>query len=257
MRVVVIGASSGLGRATAIGLGRAGHDIALLARRLDRLEAAVEEIAAAETAGHAVAIGCDVTDEAVCAAAVEQAADQLGGIDALVYATGTGPLALLADTDAATWTHVLATNVVGAAVATRAALPHLRGSGGVAVYFSSGSASLTPVWRGLGAYITSKAALDKLVEAWRVEHPEVGFTRLVVGDTAGGQGHSATGFADEWEPGLAAELGAEWFAKGHLSGALIDVDDLVSVVEDILGLGPSAVLPSVAVAPRAPRPDAG
>ena len=61
-------------------------------------------------------------------------------------------------------------------------------SGGTAAYLSSVSASLTPPWPGLGAYAVSKAALDKLVEAWRAEHPHVGFTRVVVGDCGGGEG---------------------------------------------------------------------
>ena len=45
----------------------------------------------------------------------------------------------------------------------------------------------------------SKAALDKLVEAWRAEHPAVGFTRLVVGDCAGGEGPSMTEFTTGWD----------------------------------------------------------
>jgi len=67
------------------------------------------------------------------------------------------------------------------------------------------SASLNPPYPGLGAYAVSKAALDKLVEAWRAEHPEVGFTRLVVGDCAGGDGDSRTEFNQSWDPDLAAK----------------------------------------------------
>src|SRR4029077_4692819 len=115
-----------------------------------------------------------------------KAAADLGGIDALVYTPGIGPLARLTDTDIDTWRRVFDTNVTGAALVTTAALPHLTAAAGTAVYLSSVSASLTPPWLGLGAYAVSKAALDKLVEAWRVEHPDVGFTRCVVGDCAGG-----------------------------------------------------------------------
>src|SRR5262245_38638811 len=98
MRVVVLGASSGLGRCVAIGLGEMGHDVALLARRKDRLDRTVEEMG-----GGAVAIECDVTDEAQCQDAVAEAARRLDGIDALVYATGVGTLGHLAEMDAATW----------------------------------------------------------------------------------------------------------------------------------------------------------
>ena len=252
MRVVVLGASSGLGRCAAVGLGRAGHDVALLARRKDRLDAAVEEIG-----GRAVGIACDVTDEQGCHDAVSEAAEHLGGIDALVYATGVGIIGRLAEMDAATWTRTLATNVVGAATATQAALPHLQASDGRAIYFSSVSASMTPAWPGLGAYIASKAALDKLVEAWRIEHPEVGFTRLIVGDCGGGQGDSSIGFTDGWDMELATEFGRTWYEKGYIAGALLDVEDLVAAIDGVLRLGSSAVVPTLAVLPRVPRPADG
>jgi NAD(P)-dependent dehydrogenase (short-subunit alcohol dehydrogenase family) len=246
VRIVIVGASSGLGRCVGVALARRGDRVALLARRRGRLDDAVKEAGA-----DAVAVTCDVTDETSCRSAIAEAADHLGGIDALVYTTGIGPLARLADTEAETWRRVFDTNVTGAAVATAAALPHLSASAGKAVYFSSVSASLTPPWPGLGAYAVSKAALDKLVEAWRAEHPEVGFTRLVVGDCAGGDGDSVTGFADGWDPALAAELHPVWATRHYLSGSLIDVEHLVSAVDAVLRSGPSLSMPSVTVAPRA------
>jgi nucleoside-diphosphate-sugar epimerase len=112
------------------------------------------------------------------------------------------------------------------------------------------SASLTPPWPGLGAYIVSKAALDKLVEAWRAEHPGIGFTRLVVGDCSGGEGDSRTGFIEEWDLELAAELAPRWLERGYLSGSMIAVDDLVAVVDAVLRGGASLSMPSVTVAPR-------
>src|ERR1700733_10229450 len=110
-RTVVVGASSGLGRCIGTGLAQRGHRVALLARRLDRLEQA-----AAEAGGETVAIQCDVTDESSCSGAGDEAGRALGGVGGLVYATGIGPLARLVDVDAATWRQVLDTNVVGAAL---------------------------------------------------------------------------------------------------------------------------------------------
>ena len=246
MRVVVVGASSGLGRCIGLGLAKSGASVAFLARRRERVEGA-----AREAGGGAVAVGCDVTDEAGCRAAIATAADRLGGLDALVYATGIGPLARLTGTDAATWRRVFDTNVTGAAIATAAAIPHLTRARGTAVYLSSVSASMTPPWPGLGAYAVSKAALDKLVEAWRSEHPDVGFTRLVVGDCAGGEGDSATEFPVEWDLELAAEMHPIWSARGYLSGALIPVDDLVAAVDALLHAGATLGLPSVTITPRA------
>lgn len=247
MRVVVVGASSGLGRCIGIGLAQRGDQVALLARRKDRL------VDAAKEAGPGtLAIECDVTDEASVHAAIDDAAAGLGGIDGLVYAPAVGALAMLVDTDAATWRRTFDTNVIGAAVVTAAAMPHLTAASGVAAYLSSVSGSLTPPWPGLGAYSTSKAALDKMIEAWRVEHASVGFTRVIVGDSAGGDGDSMTQFADSWDTELAATVLTTWIERGYLAGAFVSVDDLVHVVSAVLSCGAGASIPSVAIVPRRP-----
>ncbi len=246
MRTVVVGASSGLGRCIGIGLTQRGARTALLARRADRLEAAAKE-----AGPESVALVCDVTSAESCASAIGAAAAHLGGIDALVYTPAIGPLAALVDLDADTWRRVFDTNVIGAALVTAAALPHLADSEGVAIYLSSVSASQTPPWPGLGAYAVSKAALDKLVEAWRAEHPTIGFTRLVVGDCAGGQGDSMTGFADGWDPERAVHFGTQWVERKYLADSLIDVNDLVGVVDALTRQGGTISLPSVTITPRA------
>jgi NAD(P)-dependent dehydrogenase (short-subunit alcohol dehydrogenase family) len=249
VRTVVVGASSGLGRCIGIGLARRGAQVAFLARRRERIENAAREAGAGS-----VAIACDVTDPESCRTAVERAATELGGIDALVYSPGIGPLARRVDSGVDTWRRAFDINVTGAALVTAAAVPHLTAAQGRVAYLSSISASGTSPWPGLGAYVVSKAALDKLVEAWRVEHPSIGFTRVVVGDCGGGQGDSATGFAAEWNPKLAAELIPVWLQRGLMSGALIDVDDLVAMVDAVLRAGPSVSLPSITVAPKVRAP---
>jgi NAD(P)-dependent dehydrogenase (short-subunit alcohol dehydrogenase family) len=202
-----------------VGLAQRGAQVALLARRRERLETAAKEAGPGT-----LAIDCDVTDTASCQRAIAEAASGLGGIDALVYSPGIGPLARLVDTDADTWRRVFDTNVTGAALVTTAAVPHLTESAGTAIYLSSVSASLTPPWPGLGAYAVSKAALDKLVEAWRAEHPAIGFTRLVVGDCAGGEGDSMTGFADGWDVGSRLSSSRSGWARNYVAGALMDIE---------------------------------
>ena len=245
MRTVVVGASSGLGRCLGIGLAQRGAPTALLARRQQRLEGAAKEAGPGT-----LAITCDVTDAESCRSAIQEAAEGLGGIDALVYAPGIGPLTRLVDTDAETWRRIFDTNVIGASLVTAAALPHLAKSSGTAVYLSSVSASVTPPWPGLGAYAVSKAALDKLVEAWRGEHPTVGFTRVVVGECMGGEGDSTPGFADEWDSELAGELMPVWFARNYMSGAFVGIEDLITVVDTVLRQGGAVAIPSVTVAGR-------
>lgn len=245
MRTVVVGASSGLGRCIGIGLAKRGSQTALLARRIERLQDAAKEAGPGT-----IALACDVTSTESCQSAIADAASQLGGIDALVYTPAIGPLKALVDTDAETWRRVFDTNVIGAALVTTAAIPHLTATNGVAVYLSSVSASLTPPWPGLGSYAVSKAALDKLVEAWRAEHPTIGFTRVVVGDCAGGEGDAMTGFANGWDPELAAHFYPQWMARKYLADSLIEVDELVTVVDSLVRHGTSISIPSVTVAPR-------
>ncbi len=245
-RTVVVGASSGLGRCIGVGLARRGDSVALLARRRERIEAA-----AAEAGPGTVAIECDVTDEASCRSAINEAADALGGIDNLVYTPGVGPLVRLVDTDAETWRRVFDTNVTGAALTTAAAVPHLTASAGKAVYLSSDSGTIGPPWPGLGAYGVSKAALERLVEAWRAEHPEIGFTSLIVGECAGGEGDAQTGFNAGWDLELARQAYPLWLSRGCMSPKLMPVEDLVNVVHTILRTNAATSMP-VVIARAAP-----
>ena len=249
MRVVVVGASSGLGRCVGVGLAQRGANVALLARRREPL------VDAAKEAGPGtMAITCDVTDEQSVKVAITEAAGGLGGIDGVVYSAGIGPLARMPDINARKWRELFATNVIGASVTTAAALPHLEQSGGSAVYFSSVSASQTPPWPGLGSYAVTKAALDKMVEAWRTEYPHVGFTRLVIGDCGGGEGDSVSHFANGWDGELVSQFMPTWFARGYMTGTLMPVERLVNVVDMVLQAGAADSIPSIVVAPRPPAP---
>jgi NAD(P)-dependent dehydrogenase (short-subunit alcohol dehydrogenase family) len=248
MRAVVIGGSSGLGRCIGVGLAQRGAQVAFLARRKDRLDDAV-----LDAGGGAVAIQCDVTDEASCATAIRTAAGALGGIDTIVYATGIGPLGAIETIDATTWRKAFDTNVIGASIVTAAALPYLQQSAGVAMYLSSISASLTPAWPGLSAYVVSKAALDKLVDAWRAEHPDVAFTCIAVGDCAGGPGAGATEFANDWDVDAAMEYAPIWIERKYISGTMIDVDHLVGVIDGLARNGNTLTVPHIAITPRIPN----
>ena len=245
-KTVVIGASSGLGRCIGVGLAKRGDQVALLARRRERIENAAKE------AGQdAVAIECDVTEEASVRAAISAAADGLGGIDNLVYTPAIGSVMRLVDTDAETWGRVFATNVTGAAIATAAAVPFLTESAGKVVYLSSDSGTYGPPWPGLAAYGVSKAALERLIEAWRAEHPGIGFTSLIVGECAGGDGEAATGFSTGWDRELAGEFYPQWISRGCMPGQLMPVEDLVEVVHTILQTKSATSMP-VVVARGAP-----
>jgi NAD(P)-dependent dehydrogenase (short-subunit alcohol dehydrogenase family) len=202
-RVLVVGASSGIGREVALQAVAAGARVVLAARRADKLVEAAGE--AGDRAGTAV---CDVRQPDQCDAVVREAVAQLGGLDVVVYATAVDPLVRLIDTDADRWHDVFGTNVVGASLVTRAALGPLTESRGRMVYISA-----TSVGRplpGMGAYETSKAALDELVRAWRGEHPEIGFCNVAVGNTLG------TEVYQSWDSTLLGELSPVWEARGYV-----------------------------------------
>ncbi len=239
-RTVVIGASSGLGRCIGVGLAQKGAQVALLARRLERLERAAKE-----AGPEAVAIECDICDENSIRSAIDSAAESLGGIDNLVYTPAIGPLVRLVDTDADTWRRVFETNVIGAALATAAAVPHLTASGGKVVYLSSDAGTYGPPWPGLGAYGVSKSALERLIESWRAEHPEIGFTCLVVGECGGGEGDAQTGMTAGWDMDLAAKAFPLWVSRGCMPGQLMPVEDLIEVVHTILRTDAATSMPIV------------
>ncbi len=245
LRVAVVGGSSGLGRCIGIGLAEKGAQVAFVARRQDRLENAAKE-----AGNEAAAVVCDVTDAASCQRAASEIVDALGGLDAIVYTTGMGVLAPLAEVSADQWAQLFATNVTGASLFTAAAAPHLAATGGSAVYLSSLSASYTAPWPLLGAYAVSKAALDKLVESWRIEHPEIGFTRLAVGDCFGGPGDSQTEFNKKWDPEALDKAIRLWMDQGQMQGGLIDADHLVEVVHSVLRCGNSSFIPYLTMAAR-------
>ncbi len=245
LRVAVVGASAGLGRCIGIGLAEKGAHVAFLARRHDRL------VNAAKEAGNgAAAVVCDVTDAASCQRAMSEVVDALGGLDAMVYTSGMGVLSPIAEMSADQWAQLFATNVTGASLATAAAAPHLAATGGSAAYLSSLSASYSTPWPMLGAYAVSKAALDKLVEAWRTEHPGIGFTRLAVGDSFGGAGDSQTEFNKNWDPEALDTAIRFWMEHGYMLGGLIDANHLVEVVHSVLHCGKSSFIPYLTMAPR-------
>ncbi len=153
---IVTGASRGIGRATALALSRKGIAVALGARDAGALAAVEKEIH--DLGGDAVAIPADVSDEAEVAALVEKSARTLGPIDLLVNNAGAVARSEIVEMDAASWDRVIAVNLRGAFLCTRAVLRQMipRGRGRI-VNVSSISGTLgTP---SLSAYCASKWGL--------------------------------------------------------------------------------------------------
>lgn len=160
--VIVTGASSGIGAATARVLHEAGAVPVLAARREDRLAELSAEL------GGALAVPTDVTDGAAIARLVESTLERYGRIDGLVNNAGVSLHQPLDRLDLDEFSRVLQLNVVSVVAMTQAVLPTMRAQGsGRIVNISSGTTNL--VLPGVGAYAATKSALNMLSAVSRVE----------------------------------------------------------------------------------------
>ena len=218
-RVLVVGASSGIGRQIALEAAAAGATVAFSARRRDKLESAV-----AEAGGGEVVVG-DVRKPEDCTAILEDAVAAIGGIDLLVFATGVTPLMPMKDIDGDQLRDVFLTNVIGALTLITAAATTVS-PGGLIAYL--GSDSVGSPYPGMVHYAASKAALDEGVDGLRREYPDVRFTRVAVGPTAG------TEIALEYDPEVTARLLPEMLRFGAVTERHMSAPDLGKLVIEML-----------------------
>lgn len=170
--VWITGGGSGIGRALALAFADEGAAVAVSGRREDRLEHVVEEVES--RGGKALAVRCDVTDEASVAEAVQKVVRTLGGLDVAVANAGFGVAGRIEKLSAADWRRQLDVNVIGVAMTARYALPHLRErKGRLALIGSIAAMLVTP---GMGAYSASKHAVRAIGQALAVELHGTGVT---------------------------------------------------------------------------------
>jgi meso-butanediol dehydrogenase/(S,S)-butanediol dehydrogenase/diacetyl reductase len=160
-RIVVTGASSGLGAHTVCLLVERGAHVLAAARRNDRLAALAARLAGAP--GRLVIYRADVTIEAEVRAMVETAVERLGGIDVLVNNAGSetqGPIDVLSDE---AFEAMFRANVQSVVRCVRAALPALRASRGMVINLGSTVVSRPP--RGRFGYVATKGAVEAMSRA--------------------------------------------------------------------------------------------
>lgn len=209
-RILVVGASSGIGAAVAKQAALQQADVVVSARRREKLEALVSEM------GCGRAIVGDATLAADANRIVREAADVMGGIDLVVYAAGFGVLQPLKQCDAELWTSVYQVNVIGANLIAGAALDVL-GRAGVVAFVSSRTVDDGNAY--FGSYSASKAALDQCIRTWRVEHPEKRFVRVLMGNCF------PTEFSDHMGDELLGDALKAWEKQG-IPGGVMMVDDV-------------------------------
>jgi NAD(P)-dependent dehydrogenase (short-subunit alcohol dehydrogenase family) len=218
-RVLVVGASTGIGRHVAIEAARAGANVAVSARSRDKLESAV-----AEAGGGTVVVG-DLREPGDPVRIVDEAIAALGGLDLLVLSSGVSPLMRLEDTPDEVIASVFATNAVGALKLLTYAAQQVT-EAAVLGYVSS--SSVGNPYPGMVHYAASKAALDQGVDGLRTEYPDIRFTRIAVGPTAG------TAIAVDYDPEVAARIVPEQLRYGRVTEKFMTAPELGLVIVEML-----------------------
>src|SRR6266536_213399 len=163
--VVLTGASSGIGRETALAFARAGASLALAARNREALDTLVAEVE--RLGGRAVAIPTDVSDPGQVTALAERAAVRFGLIDTWVNAAAVAVYGTVEQTDVEEIRRVIEVNLLGQIYGMKAALPHLRRSGGTLINVSSALGKRAVAL--LAPYCAAKHGMVAFGEALRSE----------------------------------------------------------------------------------------
>jgi NADP-dependent 3-hydroxy acid dehydrogenase YdfG len=169
---LVTGASSGIGEATARRLAAEGAAVAVVARRVDRLERLGGEIAAG--GGTALPIEADVSERGQAQSAVARAVDELGRLDVLVNNAGVMLLGPIVEAPVGEWEQMVQVNLLGLLYTAHAAMPHLleaatREPRNVADLINISSVAGRVARRGSGVYNATKHGVGAFSESLRQE----------------------------------------------------------------------------------------
>jgi len=242
-RVLVVGASEGIGRAFTERAVAAGASVVMAARRTE----ALADVLA--SAGGGLVVAADVCDDDSLDGLAAATVAELGEIDVVMYAVGSAKLAPIIDTDRELWNQTLATNVVGFNQLARRIVRSMA-PGGIVVALSSESSGVSR--DGLAAYAAAKTALDVSIKSWQIEQPQVRWSCVAVGATA------PTAFGNAFDPDLLGWAMDNWAKRGLLSHGFMTPDE---VGEHLLAIVASALaLPSLNVEHlllRSPSPTLG
>jgi len=228
--VLVTGASSGIGEATARALAAAGATVVVGARRVERLEKLVADIEAA--GGRALARGLDVTSRESVKAFVDTAREAFGRVDVIVNNAGIMPLSPLAALKVHEWDQMIDVNIKGVLYGIAAALPVMeaQGEGQIINIASTAGHQILPSG---AVYCATKFAVRVISEALRQETDKIRVTVVSPGATTSELAHTIThaptaAFVDEYRKQI---LPAEAIARAVLFAieqpADVDVNEIV------------------------------
>jgi len=215
-RVLVVGASSGIGRAFAQAALAAGAAVVVAARRADAL---------AELDG-AQPIAADVCAPEGRDAILGGCRERWDGIDLILWAVGRADMQYLVGTDEEAWRRTFATNVESFNLFMRDAVGLLSPSGIVAVLASE---TMTLPRVGMIAYAASKAALATSTRGWQIEHPQLRFSVVEVGPT------QPTEFGASFDMDVLVPVLDEWAKRGIQIAHAMDTTEMGGFLAGVFG----------------------
>ncbi|GAA0922849.1 MULTISPECIES: SDR family NAD(P)-dependent oxidoreductase [Streptomyces violaceusniger group] len=236
--VIVTGAGSGIGRATALTFAAEGAKVLVADLDRDGAEQVVTAIGAA--GGVARAVVGDLGDQRVVDEVVATAMEAFGGLDVLVNNAGImDRFSAVADTDDTEWDRVLRINLTAPFMLTRAALPHMLAAGRGAIVFTASEASLRGSTAG-AAYTASKHGVVGLVKSLAVMYREQGIRANAIAP-----GGTATGIRVDARPGEhgPAVIGAHTSTVGRIATAEEQAAAILFLASDVASNVNGVILP--------------
>ncbi|MBY8856707.1 SDR family oxidoreductase [Nocardia sp. CA2R105] len=243
--VLIAGASSGIGAATAESLAQQGYPVALGARRLDDCEQLAEKIRAA--GGEAIAHRLDVTDDESVDAFVTAAEAALGPAEVVVSGAGDVEFALVHEMSTADFARQVDVHLVGPHRLARRVVPDMIARGRGDFVLISSDCAHAPRPR-MGAYNAAKAGLEGMAEQMRMELEGTGVRVSLVrpGPTRTGMGMNA-------EAEVVGPLIEDWVAWGFARHPyLLRPSDMAAAISSVVGTPRGSHLILVEVQPEAP-----
>jgi NADP-dependent 3-hydroxy acid dehydrogenase YdfG len=246
---LVTGASTGIGRAIAVELGRLGWPVAIGARRRDRLEETADEVRAVGATPFVHEL--DVTDAASIETMFAACESELGVVDVVVNNAGLSYPGWLHEITADEITREVTTNLIGAMLVTRRAVAALRDAerSGDIVFISSDAVRNARPRQAI--YSGTKAGLEQFARSMSMELEGTGIraTTVRVGPTM-----SEFGFG--WSPEMIMELTAFWQHYGlQRHFGLLDAADVGRAVATVVTTRPGIMYDTLEVQPECPRGD--
>ena len=217
-KLVVLGASAGIGQALTGYAVKAGADVLMCGRRKDRLEALASEL------GGGTPLAVDLSSDADIERLGTETA-RFGPVDAIVSTVGLADLKMLTDMTSADWRKVLDTNLIGISCAIRAMLPSA--ADGAMVLALSSETTDAPRWALIG-YTASKAALEVTISGWQLEYPRLRFGVVGVGATV------PTEFGRDFEGQILGDALDTWARHGQAQEKFMECDHVGGVLSGML-----------------------